>query len=72
MEKEEIMDKTTKNTVMFNSFFRCFVDDFALPLRLGNYKTRKPPIDNFLSLSKSHANTIQNLEFPIKDMEYDS
>lgn len=37
---------------MYNSQFRCYVDDFALPLRLGNHKRRKPPIDNSLSLSK--------------------
>ena len=39
-KKEEKMDKATKNTVMYNSLFRCYVDDFALPLSLGNYKTR--------------------------------
>lgn len=67
VEKEEIMDKTTENTVMYNSQFRCYVDDFALPLRLGNHKRRKPPTDNSHSLSShTKTNTIQSLKIPDK------
>ena len=46
VEKKEKMDKPTKNMVMYNSLFRCYVDDFAFLLSFGNYKTRtKPAID---------------------------
>lgn len=47
-KKKEKMDKPTKNMVMYmyNSLFRCYVDDFAFLLSFGNYKTRtKPAID---------------------------
>lgn len=47
-KKKEKMDKPTKNMVMYmyNSLFRCYVDDLAFLLSFGNYKTRtKPAID---------------------------
>ena len=48
VEKEEKMDKPTKNMVMYNSLFLCYVDHFALPLSLGNYKTRTKPATDLI------------------------